>query len=118
MGVTFVWRDSAQPFDMTALSFAAFTTVTSPTSTSFQWDASDGSFWVIAGTGFTYTDDEDHHPTGGTIASIDNKTGPAPGQDGLLIPGMALSAAQFTTWVLADDGTGFLEAALSGNDIV
>ncbi|MBY0322259.1 MAG: VCBS domain-containing protein [Reyranella sp.] len=112
--VTVTWRDATQPINMTAFSFSGFTTVTNTSSTSFRWNAADGSFWTVTGSGFTY--DGSNHPTGGTIASIDGTT--AGGQPGLLVSGASLSASQFAGWVANNDVFAFLSNGLVGNDTV
>ena len=58
---TVTWRDATQPINLFGLSFAAFTSVTNATPTSFRWNSGDGSFWMMSGSGFTY--DGSNHPT-------------------------------------------------------
>ena len=110
-GVELTWRDSTQPFFLIP-AFNAFTTVTSATSTSFRWNSSDGSFWTITGSGFTY--DGANRPSGGTVTAIDGTS--SSGQPAMLLTGLSLSAAQLSSWVQANNGTAFLVDVLGGDD--
>ena len=116
MGITITWQDPdpSQQFDMTGLSFAAFTTLTNESATSFQWNSSDGSFWMMTGSGFTY--DGNGIPTGGTITSIDTTTGI--GHPAALITGLVLPASLFSSWVLTNNSSAFISVGLDGYDTV
>ena len=116
LGPTLDMRDSGHSLDMVGLTFSGFTIVTDPLPTSFSWQNADG-FWTITGTGFLYG--ADGRPTAGTIKSIDVTNGD--GQPGLLVTGLALSAAQFAGWVVANapqSATDFLNAVLAGHDMI
>src|SRR5689334_12389837 len=108
------WLDQSQPMNMFGLSFAGFSSITNTTTTSFRWNSVDGSFFEIAGSGFTY--DGSNHPTGGTISSIDAKS--AASQPVFSITGMALSASQLASWVASNDTYNFLTTTLAGNDTI
>ncbi len=112
--LTVTWRDATTSIDMNALTFSAFTTVTNTSSTSFRWNASDGSFWTVTGTGFAY--DGSNHPTAGTITSIDGTS--AGGVPNLLVTGASMSASQFSGWVTSNNVFAFLSNGLVGNDTV
>ena len=114
MGVLVIWRDSTQSFDMTVSPFADIVSVTNAAVSSFQMNGTAGDYWVVTGASFTFG--INGFPTGGTISSVDQST--VPGDPGLLITGLSLSASQFTDWILTNDFASFLTTELMGNDVI
>ena len=114
MGVAISWRDAGQPFEMTGLSFASFTTVTNASATSYRLNNIDDSFWVVTGAGFTY--DGGGRPNGGTVTAIDETNGS--GVPSVLITGLSLSASQFENWIQSNNVNAFSAALLAGDDTI
>ena len=95
------------------IDFGDFTNVTAGTSTSFRLNFSDGSYWAISGTDFTFAG-VDGLPSEGSISSIDFFE---PGDvQSAHITGLTLAASDLSDRVVAEDVQDLIDTAFALSD--